>query len=115
MNCQKADNPFGELQLARVVYIPDGLGMNGKTEGKIWESIDATPRGFTKQELNYLQLWAEMRDQFKSKNGEVDEKKLKAAVAKKMNIKPGSLTPHMNMREPVKGELKIEGELRIIQ
>ena len=115
MNCQKAANSFGELQLARVVYIPDGLGMNGKTEGKIWESIDAAPRGFTKQELNYLQLWAEMRDQFKSKNGEVDEKKLKAAVAKKMNIKPDSLTPHMNMREPVKGELNIEGELKIIK
>ena len=56
-----------------------------------------------------------MRDQFKSKNGEVDEKKLKAAVAKKMNIKPDSLTPHMNMREPVKGELNIEGELKIIK
>ena len=115
MKCQQAANGFGELQLAYVVYVPDGLGMDGKTPGKVWESLDAAPRGFTKQELQYLRLGAEMRAQFKDKNDELDENKLKAAIAKKMGIKPGSLQPHMNMREPVKGTLNIDGELKIVQ
>lgn len=115
MNCQQAANTFGELQLAYVVYVPDGLGMTGKTPGKIWEFLDAAPRGFTQQELKYLQLWSEMRDQFKNQTGDVDSEKLKAAIAKKMKIKPGSLTPHLNTREPVEGKLHIEGDLKIVQ
>ena len=115
MVCQKAANSFGELQLAYVVYVPDGLGMTGKTPGKIWESLDAAPRGFTKQELLYLRLWAEMRGQFQTPDGDTDSGKLKSAIAKKMNIKPGSLNPFLNVREPVEGKLEIDGELKLVK
>ena len=115
MLCQKAANAYGEPQLAYVVYVADGLGMTGKTPGKIWEFLDAAPRGFTKQELKYLQLWAEMRENYMDKNGFLQSDKLKAAVAKKMKIKPDDINPHVIIREHVKGKLNIEGELKIVQ
>lgn len=114
MKCQEAANAFGELQLAYVVYIPDGLGIDGKTPGKIWPFMDAAPRGFTKQELQYLKLWAELRGKYQTSTG-TDEQGLKAAIAKKMGVKPDSLNPHFNLREPFKGKLDIEGELKIVQ
>ena len=115
MLCQKAANAYGEPQLAYVVYVADGLGMTGKTPGKIWEFLDAAPRGFTKQELKYLQLWAEMRENYMDKNGFLQSDKLKVAVAKKMKIKPDDINPHVIIREPVRGKLNIEGELKFIQ
>lgn len=114
MLCQKAANTYGEPQLAYVVYVADGLGMTGKTPGKIWEFLDAAPRGFTAQELQYLRLWAEMRGKYQS-GGTTNEEKLEAAIAKKIGIKPGSLKPHMNLRSPLKCTLNIDGDLKIVQ
>ena len=113
MNCQQAENSFGELQLALVTYIPDGMGINGKTRDKRW-TFSAAPRGFTKPELQYLKLWAEMRDNYQT-GGTTDEEKLEAAIAKKMGIKPGSLNPHLNIREPIDGKIEIDGDLRIVR
>ena len=108
------EHTYGEPQLAYVVYVADGLGMTGKTPGKIWEFLDAAPRGFTAQELQYLRLWAEMRGKYQS-GGTTNEEKLEAAIAKKIGIKPGSLKPHMNLRSPLKCTLNIDGDLKIVQ
>ena len=113
MNCQKAVNPFGELQLAFVTYIPDGMGADGKHLGKIWE-LSATPRGFTAQELEYLSLWASLRENF-MKDGKVDEDALEISIGTKMGIEPYTLIPHMNIRKKVEGTIEIEGSMQIVQ
>lgn len=110
--CQEAANSYGELQLAYAVHIPDGKGIDGKTPGPVWQMLDAAPRGFSPQELQYLRLWAELRGQFQTPDGLTDEPRLKAAIARRMGIKDGSLKPHLNLREPVQ-PVRVEGKLEI--
>lgn len=103
--CQKAASSFGELQLARAWYRPSREG---------WRDLSAAPRGFSDQELEYLRLWAELRGCFQTADGLTDEPRLKAAIAKRMGIKAGSLTPHLNLREPVQ-PVRVEGGLEVRQ
>lgn len=103
--CQKASSSFGELQLARAWYRPSREG---------WRDLSAAPRGFSDQELEYLRLWAELRGRFQTADGLTDEPRLKAAIAKRMGIKDGSLTPHLNLREPVQ-PVRVEGALEVRQ
>lgn len=110
--CQEAANSYGEPQLAYAVYIPDGKGIDGKTSGPVWQTLDAAPRGFSPQELQYLRLWAELRGQFQTPDGLTDEPRLKAAIARRMGIEDGSLKPHLNLREPVQ-PVRVEGKLEI--
>lgn len=110
--CQEAANSYGEPQLAYAVYIPDGKGIDGKTSGPVWQTLDAAPRGFSPQELQYLRLWAELRGQFQTPDGLTDEPRLKAAIASRMGIEDGSLKPHLNLREPVQ-PVRVEGKLEI--
>lgn len=100
MLCQKAVNAWGEDQLAIAVYIPDGKGYDGKEAKGPWDMVMAAPRGFTKQELQYLRLWAEMRGSFQ-KGGQTDEEALDAAISKKMGVEPETLEPHLNYLQPV--------------
>lgn len=109
---QQAANSYGELQLAYAVYIPDGKGIDGKTPGPVWQTLDAAPRGFSPQELQYLRLWAELRGQFQTPDGLTDEPRLKAAITSRMGIEDGSLKPHLNLREPVQ-PVRVEGKLEI--
>lgn len=113
MLCQKAPNASGELQLAYVIYIADGHGLTGKTPGKKWEFLSAVPRGFTKQELKYLQLWAEMGKNYMDENGLLQVDKLEAAIAKKMKIKPDTINPHQIYPQPIESKPNIEGKLKI--
>lgn len=103
--CQKASSSFGELQLARAWYRPSREG---------WRDLSAAPRGFSDQELEYLRLWAELRGRFQTADGLTDEPRLKAAIARRMGIKDGSLTPHLNLREPVQ-PVRVEGALEVRQ
>ena len=78
-----------------------------------WRDLSAAP-GILDQELEYLRLWAELRGRFQTADGLTDEPRLKAAIAKRMGIKAGSLTPHLNLREPVQ-PVRVEGALEVRQ
>lgn len=95
MIAQKSVNAWGEARLAVVSYIPDKKGYNGKQNSGPWDNLMAVERGFTAQELHYLNLWAEMRSMFQ-KGGQTDEEALDAAISKKINVQPGSLHPFSN-------------------
>jgi hypothetical protein len=106
MICQQAANAFGELRLAQALYIPDEKGVGGTKNsqqyGQVW-SVSAAKRGFTDNELKFLRLWAEMRDQYQ-KNGMTDEDALRSAIGKRMGIAPDSINPHENITDNVKIE-----------
>lgn len=95
MICQKASNDYGQLMLATAVYIPDGKGYSGSQDLGPWDNLMAAPRGFTGQELEYLRLWADMRDSFQ-KDDRTDDAALDKAISERMGIAPGSLKPHYN-------------------
>lgn len=92
---QKSKNSYGELPLAHVCYIPDGLGFDGETKTEIWETKQSAERGFSPQELTYLSLWAELRETFLDKDEMLNEEGLTAAIAQKMGLKE-DLSPHLN-------------------
>lgn len=75
---------FGKTVLATATYAPDGKGVSGSDDWT-WSNLQATPRGLTAQELKVQRLWGEMREQFQE-DGTTDEKRLKAAISKKMKI-----------------------------
>lgn len=84
-----------------MTYIPDGKGYNGQQDIGPWDNLRAAERGFTAQELEYLRLWADMREDFQS-GGMTREKELDAAISAKMGVEPGSLNPHYNIMTGVK-------------
>lgn len=110
--CQQAANAFGEVQLGYAVYIPDGKGVDGKSPGPVWQMLDAAPRGFTAKELEYLRLWAELRSSYQTPDGLTDDARLRAAIAKRMGIKEGSLRPQLYVRQPVQ-PVRVEGTLEV--
>lgn len=75
---------FGKTVLATATYAPDGKGVSGSDDWT-WSNLQAAPRGLTAQELKIQRLWGELREQFQ-KDGSTDEKRLKAAISKKMKI-----------------------------
>ena len=75
---------FGKTVLATATYAPDGKGVSGSDDWT-WNTLQATPRGLTAQELKIQRLWGEMREQFQA-NGFTDEKGLTAVIAKKLKI-----------------------------
>ena len=75
---------FGKTVLATATYAPDGKGVSGSDDWT-WNTLQATPRGLTAQELKIQRLWGEMREQFQA-NGFTDEKGLTVAIAKKLKI-----------------------------
>lgn len=104
MISQRASNPYGELQLAIATYIPDGKGYSGEQEIGPWDTLMATERGFTTQELEYMRNWADMRTQFMDANGKVNDAALDTAISEKMGIAAGSLTPHYNFMDKHKAD-----------
>lgn len=99
--CQKADNALGEMQLAQVVYIPDGKGFDGTSaSASPWETLRVAERGFSVSELKYLQLWARKYRLYQSSSG-VREKELDAAISKELGVAPGSLRPFDNVLQAV--------------
>ena len=75
---------FGKTVLATATYAPAGKAVPGPDHGT-WNTLQATPRGLTAQELKIQRLWGEMREQFQA-NGFTDEKGLTAVIAKKLKI-----------------------------
>lgn len=75
---------FGKTVLATATYVPDGKGVSGSDDWT-WNTLQATPRGLTAQELKIQRLWGEMRGRFQV-DGSTDEGRLKAAIAKKLKI-----------------------------
>ena len=75
---------FGKTVLATATYAPDGKGVSGSDDWT-WNTLQATPRGLTAQELKIQRLWGEMRGKFQV-DGSTDEGRLKAAIAKKLKI-----------------------------
>jgi len=100
MLCQRIGSPFAERQLALARYIPDGKGISGSQPGSQWESVMASERGFTAQELEYLRLWGELRGSYQ-KDGVTDDKALSTAIHKKMGLEPDTLKPHFNVMQKV--------------
>ena len=74
--------------------------------------LDAAPRGFTAKELEYLRLWAELRSSYQTSDGLTDDARLRAAIAKRMGIKEGSLRPQLYVRQPVQ-PVRVEGTLEV--
>lgn len=60
---QDTGNTYADARLAFVVYIPDQKGYNGEATG-IWDNAMACERGFTAEELTYLQLWGKLRTKY---------------------------------------------------
>lgn len=61
---QNTGNAWADLQLAFIVYTPDKKGYDGKQETGIWDRAMACERGFTADELKYLQLWGQLRTKY---------------------------------------------------
>lgn len=64
MLAQNTGNVYADRQLAFIVYIPDQKGFDGKQSTGIWVDARACERGFTADELTYLQLWGELRTKY---------------------------------------------------
>lgn len=64
MLAQNTGNAWADKQLAFIVYIPDKKGYDGKQEIGIWDNAMACERGFTTDELTYLQLWGKLRTKY---------------------------------------------------
>lgn len=88
MLAQNTGNAWADRQLAFIVYIPDKKGYDGKQEIGIWDNATACERGFTADELTYLQLWGKLRDKYLDPNtGSVPvdkEEALEAEIVKTM-------------------------------
>lgn len=97
--CQEAENSWGESQLVIATYIPDKKGYDGRGKQGPWDMVMAADRGFTDQELAYLELWASLRAKY-TKGGTLDEDALDAAVCKELQVKPGSIVPFANFMRP---------------
>lgn len=96
MLAQNTGNVYADRQLAFIVYIPDQKGFDGKQSTGIWVDARACERGFTTDELTYLQLWGKLRTKYLNpKTDGVDpnqEDALKAEIeqtmGKKLDIDP---------------------------
>lgn len=64
MLAQNTGNSYADKQLAFVTYIPDQKGYNGQQKTEIWDNPMACERGFTADELTYLQLWGQLRSKY---------------------------------------------------
>ena len=98
--CQEADNDLARRLLAQVVYIPDGKGFDGTGDSGQWETLRAAQRGFTQQELAYLNAYGELYNDFHSATG-LMEKELDAAASARAEVAPGSMRPFDNKLETV--------------
>jgi hypothetical protein len=98
--CQKAENALGEAPLAQAVYIPDGKGFDGSSAVPQWETLRVAKRGFSPDELKYLQLWAKYYRQYQSPAG-TQEKELDALISAELGLVPGSVRPFANTLEAV--------------
>lgn len=64
MLAQNTGNVYADRQLAFIVYIPDQKGFDGKQSTGIWVDASACERGFTADELTYLQLWGQLHTKY---------------------------------------------------
>lgn len=64
MLAQNTGNSYADKQLAFVTYIPDQKGYDGQQKTEIWDNPMACERGFTADELTYLQLWGQLRSKY---------------------------------------------------
>ncbi len=90
MLAQNTGNAWADRQLAFIVYIPDQKGFDGKTASKKWENAVACERGFTADELTYLQLWGQLRTKYLDTAGDLPmdkEETLNADIEKTMGKK----------------------------
>lgn len=91
MLAQNTGNAWADRQLAFIVYFPDKKGYDGKQEIGIWDNAMACERGFTTDELTYLQLWGKLRTKYldpASGTIQLDkEKALDAEIVKTMGKK----------------------------
>ena len=98
MLAQNTGNAWADRQLAFIVYIPDQKGFDGKTASKNGNAA-ACERGFTADELTYLQLWGQLRTKyFDPQTGGVPQNKEEALTAeieqvmgKKLEYRPHRL------------------------
>ena len=87
--------------LALAVFIPDSKGYSGKQNLGPWDNLMAAERLLTKQELEYLRLWDELRgsymvDDMLTIDGEIA---LDEEISKRMGVKPDSLKPFHNVMD----------------
>lgn len=90
MLAQNTGNAWADKQLAFIVYIPDKKGYDGKQEIGIWDKAIACERGFTADELTYLQLWGKLRTKYLDPAGDLPMEKedaLEADIIKTMGKK----------------------------
>lgn len=55
---------FYDPTLACITYIPDKKGINGITESSVWNDSKARQRGFSRDEVEYLNLYEQLVLQF---------------------------------------------------
>lgn len=104
MLAQNTGNAWADRQLAFIVYIPDQKGFDGKTASKKWENAAACERGFTADELTYLQLWGQLRTKyFDPQTGGVPQNKEEALTAEIEQVMGKKLDtdPMFNVMWPV--------------
>ena len=88
--------------LARATYIPDGCGNSGKDcDGNKW-NLEATDMQLTDQQLLVWKSWEQHRDKFKE-DGLVNEQKLVAFLAEKLNLPEDQITLPWIMLDNIKG------------
>lgn len=96
MLAQNTGIPYADRQLAFITYIPDGKGFDGKNNTDIWVNANACEKGFTTDELTYLQLWGKLRTKYTDpKSGTVPpqneeglEKEIEQTMGKKLESDP---------------------------
>lgn len=79
----QAGSDWGQTQLARITYAPDGKGFG--YDNWQWFDYFAAERTTTAEEKAVSKAWNAMRKNFQTANG-TDEDALTAAIAKKLNI-----------------------------
>lgn len=89
-----------EAQLAVATYIPDGKGYSGDEDLGPWENVMAVKRGFTDQEIRFINLRAQLRAK-RQDDANLTEEALNAETELAMDIAPGTLNPDSNEMEYV--------------
>ncbi len=107
MLAQNTGNVWADRQLAFIVYIPDKKGYDGKQDTDVWVDARSCERGFTADELTYLQLWGQLRTKYLDPRTDTipldKEKALDAEIVKTMGKKLET-NPMLNVMWKVKIE-----------
>lgn len=77
--------------LAKATYFSDSCGFSGKDcDGIVWD-VSASNVTITEKEWGVYRDWVKNRSRYLDKNGDLNEEKLKAFLAKKYGVKPDDI------------------------